>query len=125
MGGSDIKRAGSSGAAGFDRWETQDTLEFWTKLPLAKSRTYIPIGWGRANAADSSEKVSTLAPKRSAQSLARNHDPDLHTQWKGVAELRDVADKSVAKRDKLGLDFIVAVTRVGNADMSSWAWARR
>jgi hypothetical protein len=119
QGGSDIKVAGSGGGAGFDRWETQDTLEFWHKLPLAKKRTYMPIGWGRANADDSSEEGSTWAPGRTVHSLARNDNPDLHSGWKGVAELRDVADKSVASRDTLGLDFIVAVTRAGSSDLTS------
>jgi hypothetical protein len=118
-GGSDIKKNGSS-IAGFDRWETQDTLEQWNKVPCKSGfcKKYIPVGWGRSNADNAGSKGYVWAPNRTAQSWARS-DGQAHSGWSGVPALYDVKDKTKAAREGLGLDFLVAVSRAGSADMSS------
>lgn len=108
IGGSQLKANGSS-RDGFDRWETQDTLELWTRNGRGK-KDYLPIGWGRSNADRNGSKGNTLPPNRAAQQLARNQGT-AHRGWSGVPRLYDISDKTVAKRDKLEIPFAVVVKR--------------
>jgi hypothetical protein len=114
-GGSQLK-ANNSSRDGFDRWETQDTLELWT-LGF-KGRNYVPIGWGRSNADRNGSKGNTMPPNRSAQSLARSQG-STHRGWSGVPRLYDISDKSVANRDKLEIPFAVVVRRAQNAALTA------
>ena len=115
-----LEKHGGSDLKGFDRWETQDTLETWAKVPCKAGfcKEYVPVGWGRSNADKSGTAGSTWAPNRTAQQLAKN-DGGKHKDWTGVPALYDIKDKTVAARDKLGLDFIVAVARPGANDFST------
>jgi hypothetical protein len=115
-----LEKNGGSDLKGFDRWETQDTLETWAKVPCKTGicKEYTPIGWGRATADKTGTAGSTWGPNRSAQSLARAQG-GRHKDWTGVPALYDIADKKVASREKLGLDFVVAVSRPGGNDFST------
>lgn len=118
-----MEKKGGSQLKGFDRWESQDTLEQWTAPPLGvfckgNCKTYIPIGWGRSNADKSGGRGNTWSPNRKAQQLAYSNG-GRHDDWTGVPALYDIRDKSQAARDKLGLDFVVAVSRKGGNDFTT------
>lgn len=115
-----LEKRGGSDLKGYTRWETQDTLEQWTKSPCKSGfcTNYVPVGWGRANADSGGSKGSTWSPGRQAQRNARSGG-SAHDGWSGVPALYDVKDKSKAARESLGLDFIVALSRAGANDFSS------
>jgi hypothetical protein len=106
-----------------DRWESEDTLEQWTAPPpwvfcKGSCKTYIPIGWGRSNAAEKKNAGVVWDPHRSAQELAQSNG-GRHDHWSGVPSLYDIRDKSQAARENLGLDFVVAVSRAGANDFTT------
>ncbi|MEO6279428.1 pilus assembly protein TadG-related protein [Roseateles sp.] len=108
---------------GLDRWESQDTLEQWTAPPLGvfckgNCKTYIPIGWGRSNADEKGKLGSVWSPNRIAQKSAYSGGGK-HDGWSGVPALYDIKEKSIDKRENLGIDFIVAVSRDGANDFTT------
>lgn len=111
-----MEKKGGSKLQGYDRWESEDTLEMWERC--GPKKCYQPIGWGRSNADQNGSSGSKWSPGRAAQSWARS-DGGTHSRWSGVPALYDVADKSPAAREELGLDFIVAVARAGANDFST------
>ncbi len=120
-----LEKNGGSQLVGFDRWETQDTLELltWTKRrPWSGWRLNpsdgLPLGWGRATADDTENKGNVWSPSRLAQRRARN-DGDAHGGWSGVPSLYNVADTSEPARAGLGVDFLVAVGRPEGNDITT------
>lgn len=107
-----IEKAGGSRLQGFDRWETQDTLEIWQRPNPVKGRRWTAIGWGRANA-DRNGTAGNRWGRRSAHKRAytdgRTHS---HRGWTGVPAVYDVADKRANTRENLGVDFRVVVRRL-------------
>lgn len=122
-----LHKEGGTKLVAFDRWEAQDTLELenrWLTVcgkviprPCWKS-SYMPIGWGRANADRSGSAGSKWSPGRWAQTLAYTGG-GRHSGWTGVPEQFDIVDKSRDARATLGLDFLVAVGRPGSHDFTS------
>lgn len=111
-----FEKQGGTQLQGFDRWETQDTYEFWIwrwcgpgKIKTFK-QCYDPIGWGRSNLDKSGSGGGTWSPNRDAQKNARS-DGDTNSGWSGVPALYDVANKDVKDRESLGVDFVVAAKR--------------
>jgi hypothetical protein len=109
-----FEKQGGTQLLGYDRWETQDTYEFWAWRPCGKSplpkKCYDAIGWGRSNLDKSGSGGGTWSPNRDAQKNARS-DGDTNGGWSGVPALYDVANKEVKDRESLGVDFVVAVKR--------------
>lgn len=109
-----LEKNGGSQLKGYERWETQDTLELWTKglcgKPPRPCKIYSPIGWGRSNADQNGGAGDVWSPRRKAQKLAYS-DAEKHSGWSGVPHVYDIKDKTTAQRDKLGLDFMVVVSR--------------
>lgn len=114
--GSGLDKDGGSRLQGFDRWESQDTLEF--KNPCGVKMCYTPVGWGRANADKNGNAGKTWSPGHSVQKEARK-DGGTHSGWSGVPALYDIANKDVKQRAELGLDFVVAVARPGANDFTT------
>lgn len=112
-----VEKNGGSRLQGYDRWESEDTLELWERCKGTK-KCYQPIGWGRANADQNGSSGSLWQPKRDAQKYARNYGGE-HSRWSGVPALYDIANKDVKQRAELGLDFIVAVARPGANDFTT------
>jgi hypothetical protein len=113
------EKNGGSVLKGFDRWETQDTLEIWEKVPCKSGmcKEYQPIGWGRSNADPDGSSGDVWEPKRWAQKLAHS-DATSHggnsgkfSNWTGVPNVFDVRDKTADARAGLGVDFIVATRK--------------
>ena len=107
-----LEKNGGSRLQGYDRWESEDTLELWERCKGTK-KCYQAVGWGRANADQNGSSGSLWQPKRDAQKNARN-DGGEHSRWSGVPALYDIANKDVKQRAELGLDFVVAVARPEN-----------
>lgn len=114
------EKNGGSQLKGFDRWETQDTLEIWEKVPCKSGmcKEYQPIGWGRSNADRNGGAGDMWSPRRSAQKLAY-YDGEKHKGWSGVPDIYDIQDKSARSRERLGLDFLVVTRRVRTATLTS------
>lgn len=114
------EKLGGSQLKGFDRWETQDTLEIWEKVPCKSGmcKVYQPIGWGRSNADENGSAGDMWSPNRTAQKLAYS-DAERHKDWTGVPSVYDVADKSANARTTLGVDFVVAVRKSRAAVMTT------
>lgn len=114
------EKRGGSQLKGLDRWETEDTLELWQKVPCKSGvcKEYEPIGWGRSNADSSGSSGDVWSPGRSAQKLAYEEAAN-HSGWKGVPNVYDVKDKSAKARPNLGIDFIVVTRRSRAATLTS------
>lgn len=115
------KRGGTE-LKGLDQWESQDTYEFWHwgmcgKPPLP-CKQYEAIGWGRSNVDDDSDTGSLWSPSRDAQKKARNGG-DKHSNWDGVPKFYDIKDRDAKNRATLGLDYIVAVKRARDANLTA------
>lgn len=111
-----LDKDGGSKLQGFDRWESQDTLELWNQC--GPKKCYGPVGWGRANADQNGKSGNTWKPNREVHRQARN-DGGEHKGWSGVPALYDIANKDVKQRAELGLDFVVAVARPGANDFTT------
>ncbi|MBW8843562.1 MAG: hypothetical protein JF607_01135 [Burkholderiales bacterium] len=113
-----MEKKGGSKLQGYDRWESEDTLEMWQQCGVKKC--WEPIGWGRANADKNGNSGGTWSPSRSAQDLAQGNG-GTHSKWTGVPSLYDIANKSTktGERENLGLDFVVAVARPGANDFTT------
>jgi Putative Flp pilus-assembly TadE/G-like len=114
-----FEKMGSTELKSFDRWETQDTYEFWN-YGFCKSwkKCYTEIGWGRSNLDRNGSRGSRWSPGRDAQSDAYS-DGHTHGGWSGVPAVYDIADKTTANRETLGLDFVMAVKRNQSATLTS------
>lgn len=119
LGVAGLDKRGGSRLQGFNRWEAQDTLELWQRPNPAKGRNWTPIGWGRANA-DQNGRAGSRWGSRTAQKRAfndgRSHS---HRQWSGVPAIYDIADKRVASRADLGVDFRVVVRRPSTSSLTT------
>jgi hypothetical protein len=116
-----MEKRGRSRLLGFDRWETEDTYEFWTRRDLCSKR-WRPIGWGRANADQEGTPGNTWRPNHAAQRLARRDgagNGHSHRLWSGVPAVYDVSDKRSRSRAALGVDFVIAVRRPQANTMTS------
>lgn len=113
------EKNGGSQLKGYDRWETEDTLELWEKVPCKSGmcKEYQPIGWGRSNADKNGSSGDIWEPKRMAQKFAYEEatshggNSGKFMNWSGVPEVWDVKDKSAKARATLGVDFIVATRK--------------
>jgi len=115
-----LEKHGGTELKGFDRWEAQDTLEFWEKHPCKTGvcTDYTPIGWGRANVDENGDSGDVWAPNRTAQKMAYK-DGKNHDDWTGVPSLYDIQDKSESARATLGVDFVIAVRRTQPATLTT------
>lgn len=111
------EKLGGSQLKGFDRWETQDTIELWRKTPCKSGKCYTPIGWGRSNADMEGTRGDVGSPGRTAQQLAYSaattHGGNSPAQrnWSGVPSVYDIADKREESREQLGVSFLVAMRK--------------
>ena len=114
------EKLGGTQLVGFERWEAQDTYEIWQKYPCKSGvcTSYDPIGWGRANADQDGTSGNTWSPNRTAQKYAYK-DGKNHSDWSGVPSVYDIRDTAVASREKLGVDFVVAVRGTQNATLTT------
>lgn len=114
------EKRGGSQLKGFDRWETQDTLELWEKVPCKSGmcKEYQPIGWGRSNADMDGTSGDVWSPtdrwaNKLAYSDATSHggnSPEVRN-WSGVPSVYDVKDQAKENRAKLGVDFVIAARK--------------
>jgi hypothetical protein len=120
-----MEKNGGSRLATYDRWETEDTLEFkswsydcgWSGCGWEDDFA-LPMGWGRSNAANTADSGDMWAPYGIAQDLAWM-EAKSHNKWTGVPTLYNVKDLKPASRPTLGLDFLVAVGRGTASDITT------
>lgn len=108
-------KLGDTQLVNFDRWETQDTYEFWiygfdTCEKLEWAKCYERVGWGRGNLDKSKSSGGVWSPGRDAQNSARN-DGHRAGKWSGVPSVYDLANRDPNQRETVGVDFLVAVKR--------------
>lgn len=84
------KTTGGTHLVGYDRWEAQDTMEWWTKV--FKGKSYVPIGWGRATVSEQGERGNYWPANGSATRFAFKGTKKI-SGWKGIPEMRDVVDR--------------------------------
>jgi Putative Flp pilus-assembly TadE/G-like len=109
------EKRGESSIKQFERWEAQDTIELYTATGFKCRRSYIPIGWGRATAADNATRGTQIAsPGRVAGQRAYN---DVHqvSGWSGVKEVRDVPRDRDGRPTKEDLTYSVVVSKGGGS----------
>lgn len=116
-----LEKNGGTRLHEYDRWESQDTLEYWEKHPCKSGvcTDYTPIGWGRANVDENGDSGDVWSPGRTAQKLAYSKDNKNHSDWSGVPSLYDIQDKSESARATLGVDFLIAVRRTQPATLTT------
>ncbi len=74
----------------YERWEAQDTSEFYTRSPAKCRRNSIPVGWGRATVArEQEEGDARYSPHREAGMWAYE-EQRTKSGWSGVKELYDL-----------------------------------
>lgn len=122
------EKRGGSQLKGFDRWETQDTLELWEKVPCKSGvcKEYQPIGWGRSNADKDGNTGDVWSPTdRYANKLAYyeatshgGNSPEIRN-WSGVPSVYDLKDQKKENRATLGVDFLVAARKSRAAVLST------
>jgi hypothetical protein len=103
---------------GYERWEAQDTTEYYLATAPKCKKTGIPMGWGRSTAAkeESTGDIKTDVHS-SAGELAYYDDPKKNAKWTGIKALWDVSrdsnDYPVAafKPGEETLTFTVAVAK--------------
>lgn len=113
-----VSRDGPTQLKAFERWEAQDTTEYYLSSGAKCKKTGIPMGWGRSTAAneESAGDIKTN-PHPWAGELAYYDDPKKNTKWTGVKALWDVSrdsnDYPVAafKSGEETLTFTVAVAK--------------
>lgn len=120
-----MEKGGGSRLATYDRWETEDTLEFkswsygcgWFSCGWDEDFA-LPLGWGRSNASNPASQGDMWAPYGIAQDLAWAQASS-HGKWTGVPTLYNVKDLKPESRATLGLDFLVAVGRASANDITT------
>jgi hypothetical protein len=102
----------------YDHWQTEDTLEAWTKIPFL-SRKYLPIGWGRTNVTTDGNDEGKMAPGRTAQSDAQNAEKT-HRIWTGMPSIYDLTRYSRFQDEQNAyVDFIMVVARNQSANLTT------
>jgi hypothetical protein len=114
-------------SSGNDRWESEDTLEFWEKPIICFKhcdRSYQPVSWGGANAdKNGGHGNSALPPGRFAQDMAwedsfgHSHGNGSIASWSGAPSFYDVDVKK--DRTTLAVEFTSVVVRAKSANPTS------
>jgi hypothetical protein len=112
-----LEKHGGSQLVNYNRWENEDTLEFWTRNWKGK-KDYIPVGWGRSNIETNSSNGNKWSPGRAAQERARDNAKN-HTGWSGVPSVYDMSDKKSADLANLSINYYVAVKRDQPANLTT------
>jgi hypothetical protein len=103
-----LEKRGGTRLVGFDRWEAQDALDF--RLPLGWFGVLkIPVGWGRT---DLGVGGNLRWGGTNAQTLAFGSLRNVHANWSGVSEIRDLSD---AARTEPELSFLLITAKPGSA----------
>jgi Putative Flp pilus-assembly TadE/G-like len=90
-----VSRDGTTKLKDYDRWEAQDTTEYYVASGAKCKKTGIPMGWGRSTAAnDKDNGDSKTDPHNWGGWLAFNDDPKNNEKWTGVKALWDVSRDS-------------------------------
>ncbi|HSI48223.1 MAG TPA: pilus assembly protein TadG-related protein [Ideonella sp.] len=114
------EKRGGTQLVNYDRWESEDTLELgtWNAVKF-KWEWGIPIGYGRANADRNGSSGNTWGSHPVYDAAWSDGASHSHRRWTGVPSLYDVRDQNQNNRDKLHIDFLVAVQRPQANTMTS------
>lgn len=123
------KTSGDTVLANYDRWEAQDSADWWVGLQVlgvtvAKVDT-IPLGWGRADAdSDGSQGNDwdfgggpcTQWFALGCEAAYANDNPI--SGWNGIPEIRDLTKPGSANNDP-SLTYVVAVKKSAQATLTT------
>lgn len=123
------KTSGETKLRGYDRWESQDTLDQWSRPPGGKKKYNLPVAWGRVTAAKNETSGTNWVseyncggkkkpPCPPAFSLAYGDQARVNG-WNGVPSIRDLKDRNPANRDKQTIDFLVAVSKPADGALTT------
>ena len=86
-----VSRDGVTRLRDFERWEAQDTTEYYLTSGGNCKKTGIPMGWGRSTASDQENNGDKKTDIHSwGGEMAYDDDPKKNTSWTGVKALWDV-----------------------------------
>lgn len=113
-----VSRDGTTKLKDYERWEAQDTTEYYIATGAKCKKTGIPMGWGRSTAAneETSGDIKTDVHSWGGQ-MAYYDDPKKNEKWTGVKALWDVSRDSndypvdAFKPGEETLTFTVAVAK--------------
>lgn len=113
-----VSRDGPTTLKGYERWEAQDTTEYYIASGAKCKKTGIPMGWGRSTAANEETSGDIKTDVHSSGGyLAYYDDPKKNEKWTGVKALWDVSRDSndypvdAFKPGEETLTFTVAVAK--------------
>ena len=78
----------------YDRWEAQDTSEYYIAGGLRCRKNSIAYGWGRSTAANQATKGDEKSDPHEKAGPKAYEDPKTHGGWSGVKDLWDIARKA-------------------------------
>jgi Putative Flp pilus-assembly TadE/G-like len=112
-----VSRDGLTQLKDYDRWEAQDTTEYYIATGAKCKKTGIPMGWGRSTAANEETSGDKKTDKHSWGGELAYSESKNNASWTGVKALwdvsRDASDNPVAafNPDAETLTFTVAVAK--------------
>jgi hypothetical protein len=110
------KYGGTRLSKNYDRWEAQDQLDiFFDFFGFFGDKEYIPVGWGRATAANKKTKGDLWRDRDASISNSLAYDATKEfSGWDGIPNLYDlkkIPKTAKEKYDEPKLRFVVAVVK--------------
>jgi hypothetical protein len=110
------KYGGTKLSKNYDRWEAQDQLDiFFDFFGFFGDKEYIPIGWGRATAANEKIKGDLWRDRDAALSNSMAYKATKEfSKWKGIPnlyDLKEIPKSPTASYKDPQLRFVVAVVK--------------
>lgn len=97
----------------YERWEAQDTSEYYVATGVKCRKNGVPFGWGRSTIADQETQGDRrTSPHRRAGSLAYSDNPATNQGWSGVKALFDLdRDQTNGRPKKEEFNFYFAAAK--------------
>lgn len=116
-----MSRDGPTQLKDYERWEAQDTSEFYIKSGIKCDGATQPFGYGRATLAEEEDNGDMRTnPHRKAGYLAYNSNSRQHGDWSGVKELWDLErDTANGRPNKTEFMFHYAAAKQNTAIKSA------
>lgn len=109
-------RDGPTQLKDYERWEAQDTSEYYAASGVKCRKNGVPFGWGRSTLAEQETSGDQrINPHRIAGSLAYSDSPAKNGSWTGVKSLFDLErDQTNGRPTKEEFYFYFAAAKKNN-----------